>query len=136
VTVQTRSPLVLRDLDILKRGNSFEVGMSVTTADDGMRKLFEPDAPAIKERIRALSELRQAGVRTYAMIAPILPHAESLAEQLVGNVDYVRLDRMNYHYGDWVYRKYGLENFLTDEYFSRTEHALASAFANAGISCL
>jgi DNA repair photolyase len=136
VTVQTRSPLVLRDLDILQTGKSFEVGLSVTTADDDMRKLFEPNAPSIKQRVRALDELHQAGVRTYAMIAPILPQAESLAELLVGKVDYVRIDRMNYHYGDWVYRKYGLQEFLTDEYFSGTEHVLASTFARAGVSCL
>jgi DNA repair photolyase len=136
VTVQTRSPLCLRDLDILKTGKSFEVGLSVTTADDGIRKLFEPNAPSIKERLRALGELHQAGIRTYAMIAPILPRAESLAEELVGKVDYVRLDRMNYHYGDWVYRKYGLEEYLTEAYFSSTVERLASAFATAGISCL
>jgi DNA repair photolyase len=136
VTVQTRSPLCLRDLDILKTGKSFEVGLSVTTADDGIRKLFEPNAPSIKERLKALGELHQAGIRTYAMIAPILPRAESLAEELVGKVDYVRLDRMNYHYGDWVYRKYGLEEYLTEAYFSSTVERLASAFATAGISCL
>ena len=136
VTVQTRSPMVLRDLDILKSGTAFEVGLSVTTADDGMRKLFEPNAPSIKERLRALDELHQAGIRTYAMIAPILPKAETLAEMLLGKVDYVRLDRMNYHYGDWVYRKFGLEDYLTDEYFSQTVEALASGFASAGISCL
>jgi DNA repair photolyase len=136
VTIQTRSPMVLRDLDVLKRGTSFEVGLSVTTADDGIRKLFEPNAPSINERVRALSELHQAGIRTYAMIAPILPRAETLAGMLVGKVDYVRLDRMNYHYGDWVYRKYGLEDYLTDEYFSQTVEALASEFTGAGISCL
>ena len=54
VVVQTRSPLVLRDIDILKEGRDFEVGLSVTTADDSIRKLFEPDAPAIKDRVRAL----------------------------------------------------------------------------------
>jgi DNA repair photolyase len=136
VTVQTRSPMVLRDLDILTRGKSFEVGLSVTTADDGMRKLFEPNAPSIMERVRALGELHQSGIRTYAMIAPILPHAALLAEELVGKVDYVRFDRMNYHYGDWVYRKYGLEVYLTDEYFSGTVETLASTFAAAGVSCL
>lgn len=136
VTIQTRSPMVLRDLDILKKGAAFEVGLSVTTADDDMRKLFEPNAPSIKERLRALDELHRAGIRTYAMIAPILPKAETLAEMLVGKVDYVRLDRMNYHYGDWVYRKYGLEDYLTDEYFYSTEQILSSAFEAAGISCL
>ena len=135
VTVQTRSPLVLRDLDILQKGVDFEVGSSITTADDGIRRLFEPNAPPIKERVRALDELHRLGIRTYAMIAPILPKAESLAEILADKVDYVILDRMNYHYADWVYRKYGLEAYMTDDYFSRTEQVLSSAFANVGISC-
>ena len=87
VIVQTRSPLVLRDMDILIKGRGFEVGFSVTTADDSVRKLFEPNAPSIKERVRALDELHQAGIRTYAMIAPILPGAESLAEILGGKAD-------------------------------------------------
>jgi DNA repair photolyase len=135
VTVQTRSPLVLRDLDILREGKDFEAGMSVTTADEDMRKIFEPNAPPIKERVRALDELHRAGIRTFAMIAPMLPGAESLAEILIGKVDHVILDRMNYHYADWVYRKYGLEDKLSDDFFNRTERILSSAFSKSGISC-
>jgi DNA repair photolyase len=135
VTIQTRSPLVLRDMDILREGRYFEAGMSVTTADENMRKIFEPSAPPIKERVRALEELHRAGIRTFAMIAPMLPGAENLADILIGKVDHVMLDRMNYHYADWVYRKYGLEDKLTDDFFSRTERILSSAFAKSGISC-
>jgi len=62
VTVQTRSPLVVRDIDILKRAPDFEAGLTITTADDGIRKLFEPHAPLIKDRINALDELHKAGV--------------------------------------------------------------------------
>jgi DNA repair photolyase len=135
VAVQTRSPLVLRDIDILKKGKDFEVGLSITTAEDGIRKLFEPSAPRINERISALDELHRAGIRTYVMIAPILPATEGLPEVLAGKVDYVILDRMNYHYADWVYRKYGLADKLTDDYFLRTERTLSSTFAKLGISC-
>ncbi len=135
VTVQTRSSLVLRDLDVLSKGKNFEVGLSITTADDGIRKIFEPNAPPIEARLRALDELHHAGMRTYAMIAPMLPGAEDLAEILAGKVDKVILDRLNYHYADWVYRKYGLEDKMTDDYFSRTERTLSSKFAKMGISC-
>jgi DNA repair photolyase len=135
VVVQTRSPLVLRDIDILKRGKDFEVGFSITTADDRIRQLFEPDAPPIEERVNALDELHHAGIRTYAMIAPILPRAEGLTGMLIGKVDYVLLDRMNYHHADWVYRKYGLMDKLTDGYFHQTEGILTSAFAQSGIRC-
>ncbi len=133
VVIQTRSPLVLRDLDIIAGASTFEAGLSVTTADDGMRKLFEPTAPPIGERLRALDELHRAGVATYAMIAPMLPGAKDLPDLLAGKVDYIRLDRMNYHNADWVYRKYGLEDKLSDEYFDRAEAQITSVCRELGI---
>jgi DNA repair photolyase len=133
VSVQTRSPLILRDIDILQKGNNFEAGFSIPTADDDIRKLFEPNAPPISARVRALDELHQVGIRTYAMLAPILPGAEDLPEILAGKVDYILLDRMNYHYADWVYRKYHLEDKMSDEYFDGMERMLADAFAGVGI---
>jgi DNA repair photolyase len=135
VIVQTRSPLVLRDIDILKEGRDFEVGLSITTADDSIRKLFEPDAPSIRDRISALDELHRAGIRTYVMIAPMLPGAEHLAEILAGKIDYAIVDRMNYHYADWVYRKYGLDDKMTDDFFYRTRRGLFLAFGKLGIDC-
>jgi DNA repair photolyase len=126
VVIQTRSPLVLRDLDILREAGDFEVGFSVTTADDDIRKIFEPHAPPIDDRIRALSELHKAGIRTYAMIAPVLPGAEGLAELLKGKIDYLMIDRMNYHYADRLYHEHGLDNTLTDDFFYRVRQKLSS----------
>ncbi len=135
VVIQTRSSLVLKDMDILMKGKNLEAGLSITTADDNIRKLFEPNAPSIEERINTLGELHKAGIRTYAMIAPMLPKAEELAEMLAGKVDYVLFDRMNYHYADWVYQKYNMLEKLTDDYFYRTKKNLSFAFAKLGISC-
>jgi DNA repair photolyase len=135
ITVQTKSPLVSRDVDLLGRSDKIEVGLSVTTADDQIRKLFEPVAPSVKERIAALEELHLAGIRTFAMIAPILPGAEELAAQLSGKVDYVLVDKMNYHYGDWVYKKHHLEYAMRHDFFFSTGKGLASAFAEQGIEC-
>jgi hypothetical protein len=67
------------------------------------------------------------------MIAPMLPGAEGLAEILAGKIDYVLIDRMNYHHADWVYRKYGLADKMSNGFFQRTEQELASAFAKLGI---
>jgi len=135
ITVQTKSPLVLRDIDLLRRSDKIEVGLSVTSADDGIRTLFEPGAPSIRERIAALEELHLAGVRTYAMIAPMLPGTDELADQLTGKVDYVLIDRMNYHYGDWVYRRYHLEDAMSYDFFYSKGKELASAFAEQGVKC-
>ena len=76
-----------------------------------------------------------AGIRTFVMIAPMLPGAENLPALLAGKVDSVIYDRMNYHNADWVYRKYGLLDNLTDEFFDRTAGILSSAFAQYGIPC-
>ncbi len=57
VTIQTRSPLVLRDLDILTRAEDTEAGLSITTADERIRKAFEPGAPPVARRIGALEAL-------------------------------------------------------------------------------
>ena len=135
VIVQTRSPLVLRDIDILKNAKNFEVGFSVTTADDSIRKLFEPHAPPIKDRIAALDTLHKAGIRTYAMIAPMLPGTEGLIELLQGKVDYILVDRMNYNDALSIYRQNHLEDKLTEEYFRRTAKELADECATAGIEC-
>lgn len=135
VVIQTKSPLVLRDLDILKRGKDFQVGFSIATADESIKKLFEPDTPAIKARVLALDKLHRAGLKTYVMIAPMLPGAEKLVEILSGKVDNIILDRMNYHYADWIYKKYNLEDKKTDEFFQEVERKISLAFQKMGIDC-
>jgi DNA repair photolyase len=135
VSIQTRSSLILRDLDILKKAGHFEAGFSVTTADDSIRKLFEPDAPPIESRLNALDELHRSGLRTYAMIAQLLPGAEDLVAKLKGKVDHILVDRMNYHYADCIYKKYGLEESLTDEYFLKAGKVLEDGCRKAGIEC-
>jgi DNA repair photolyase len=135
VVIQTRSPLVLRDINILKGVKDIEVGLTVTTADDDIRKLFEPKAPPIGERIRTLHELHQSGIKTYAMIAPILPGTEFLIKDLEGKVDYILIGRMNYDYADWVYRKYDLEMKRTDDFFFMAGRKLANQCKMSGIDC-
>jgi len=72
VTIQTKSPLVLRDLDLIKKLKDVEVGYTITTADEEIKKFFEPKAPSVESRIKALGKLNSAGIKTYAMIAPLL----------------------------------------------------------------
>jgi DNA repair photolyase len=135
VTVQTKSSLVLRDTKLLEKFGDTEVGLTVTTADEKIRQKFENRSPSIHERIDALEKLHLAEIKTFAMIAPILPKAEGLAEQLRGKVDYVLIDRMNYHYADWVYRKYNLNHAITEAFFAQKKTKLAELFEKNEISC-
>jgi hypothetical protein len=69
------------------------------------------------------------------MIAPILPGAEGLVGLLKGKVDYILIDRMNYNYADGIYRKYGMADKLTDDFFNRTAKELACACQESNIEC-
>jgi hypothetical protein len=42
---------------------------------------------------------------------------------------------MNYHYADWVYREYGLQDKLSDDYFNKTGREIAAACRKSGIDC-
>ena len=135
VTIQTKSPLVLRDVDILKQASGSRVGFTITTADEKIRRIFEPGAPPIQQRVDALAALRSQGIRTFVMIAPILPGAEGLVNMLQGKVDTVLLDRLNYHYADWAYRKQGMQWAMESSFFSRKGEELHMAFEREGIPC-
>lgn len=133
VVIQTKSDLVLRDMDIIKQSQSCEVGFTITTVNDSIRKLFEPKAPPVTERIRALHTLKNAGITTYAMIAPMLPDCEKLIDLLEGCVDYIYIDRMNYYYAHSVYKKHKLESYCTNQYFFSASNEIAEKCKKAGI---
>jgi DNA repair photolyase len=134
-TIQTKSPLVLRDIGLLKKAIDCEVGFTITTADENVRKIFEPYAPPIEKRIEALSALHSAKIKTFVMIAPLLPCAEGLVSMLKDNVDQILIDKMNYHYADWVYKKHGMQWAMSNEFFYQKGVALRMAFEKAGIAC-
>ena len=93
LTLQTRSPLVLRDVDLIARIPTAIVSVSVTTDDERVRRLLEPNAPSIALRVAALAELRAAGVPTQAAVSPLLPcDPERLARMLEPVADRVVLD--------------------------------------------
>ena len=133
VTIQTKSPLVLRDMDVLRELPDVEVGFSIATADDTIRGLFEPGAPPVSERIDALERLHAEGIRTFAMIAPILPGVEGLIDRLPGKVDTVLVDRLNYAYANRVYAAHSLQWAMEDRFFRATAEELRRGFRDAHI---
>ncbi len=135
VNLLTRSPLCLRDIDLFKRFKDIEIGLSITTDDERIRKIFEPHSPPIPFRLRALKTLRREGIRTYAFIGPMLPlEPRRMASMLDGLVSEVLIDRMNYpNKVKGLYRKNGLESCLTDDYFNFTGKILKELLEEKGI---
>jgi DNA repair photolyase len=100
--VLTKSPLVLRDMDIFA-GHPVQVGVTVTTLDEGLKELWEPNTASVEERFRVIETARQAGLRTSVMFGPLLPFLsdseaaiEGLFERAAAlGIDQIWVDAMN-----------------------------------------
>src|SRR5258708_4942234 len=71
--IQTRGPMVVRDLDLLRRFRAVRVNMSIPTDDEEVRKTFEPKAPPLERRWEALRQVQLAGISVGICITPMLP---------------------------------------------------------------
>ncbi len=105
VCIQTKSSLVLRDIDLLKGFSNMEVGFTLTTLDDRTREKMEPGASSIADRLHALVELRENGIKTWVFLGPLMPHMTDM-EALVDAIaavkpDYVIVDRLRLKEGVW-----------------------------------
>jgi DNA repair photolyase len=133
--VLTRASRILDDLELLKRFRRAAVGFSIPTDADDYRKIFEPGADPIDERLEALRTFHAAGVRTFAVIQPVLPMVvDRLVEHVAPFVRAVRLDRM--HCADRVqhlYDEHGLGAFATAEYATEAIRRLALGFRSRGV---
>jgi DNA repair photolyase len=136
VNLLTRSPLCLRDIDLFKQFKSIEVGLSITTHDEGIKKIFEPRSPSVSSRVEALRALRQEKIRTYAFIGPMLPlDPKPLVAMLDGLMDEVLIDRMNYpNKVKAIYRRARLDQYLEEDYFHLVGMELKERFEEKGVS--
>jgi DNA repair photolyase len=74
VHILTKSPLVLRDLDILKSIPSCRVTLSITCLSENLREIVEPKVPSTEKRLQAIEKLHQAGIPTGLAVIPLLPY--------------------------------------------------------------
>ena len=89
--IQTRSPMILRDLDLLTAlsdQTDLRVSFSITTNREDIRKIYEPHCEPVHCRLNAIRKLREAGITTYATLAPLLPcDPEQLASAALDATD-------------------------------------------------
>ena len=91
VTVQTKSTRILRDIDLLKSINEKAkcvVQMTMTTFDESLCRILEPNVSTTKERFEALEIFRDNGIPTVVWLSPILPFINDTRENIEGILDY------------------------------------------------
>ncbi len=91
VAVQTKSDLILRDLDLLKSINEKAkcvVQMTLTTCDEKLCSIIEPHVCTTQERVKALKVFRDNGIPTVVWLSPILPFINDTKDNIDGILDY------------------------------------------------
>jgi len=95
--IQTRSPLVTRDIDLLialKEKCKLLVSMTIETDREDVKQIFAPYAPGISLRLKALKKVHDAGIETQASISPVLPFTPDFPNVLNGIVDHIWIDTL------------------------------------------
>jgi DNA repair photolyase len=107
IIIQTKSALVTRDLDLLKKFKDCEVGFTVTTLDENVRKNFEPNSSPVQEKLEAIKALKENGIKVYVFFGPVLPYLsdrnleEYFDVMMKLKVDGVWVDKLNLKPGVW-----------------------------------
>jgi DNA repair photolyase len=89
-SVLTKSPLLLRDIEIMKRlaeRVGFTAALSVPTIDEQAWRSTEPHTPHPRKRLEAVAELNRAGIPTGVLVAPLIPGVNDDPEQVEEIVD-------------------------------------------------
>lgn len=133
--ILTRAARVMEDLDLLRQFDTASVGFSIPSDDDRYRRMFEPGADPVEQRIEALAACREAGLHTFALIQPVLPmNVERLVAQVAPLIQAVRVDRMHVipQVRD-IYEANDLLDAASDAFFERTRGELLRRFEAAGV---
>ncbi|HUT32106.1 MAG TPA: radical SAM protein [Planctomycetota bacterium] len=108
VGILTKSGLVRRDIEVL-RGGEVDVGVTLATVDEEVRRILEPGASPVADRFDVLRRAREAGLGTYVFAGPLFPflcdgsrEVDALFRAIAAaNVDYVLVDTLNPKRGLW-----------------------------------
>jgi DNA repair photolyase len=73
VSILTKSKLVVRDIDLFKKFENIQVGISISTLDEGFARIVERAASKPLERLEAIEQINKAGIETYTFISPYFP---------------------------------------------------------------
>jgi DNA repair photolyase len=122
VTLLTKSASAKRDLDLMTSSRELELGVTVTTLHEPLRRLIEPGASPTDDRLALLERGKSKGIRIYAFLGPFLPglsdtdeSLSALMERIAGiGVDYCYADILNPRPKVWASLRPLLEEKFSD----------------------
>ena len=139
VAIQTKSPRILRDLELLKDINDqgkAVVQMTLTTFDEKLCRIVEPGVGTTRERVEALMKFREAGVPTVVWLCPVLPWLNDTPENLLGILESCRAAGVKgiLHFGMGLTLRDGDREYYyaaLDRHFPGLKRRYIETYANA-----
>ncbi|MEM0037995.1 MAG: radical SAM protein [Zestosphaera sp.] len=127
VSIQTKSSLALRDLDLLAGASKLvDVGFTITSLDDTLVRKVETRAPPPSARVKALREISEVGVRTWVFLGPIIPGLNDDLSQLEGVIS-IAGETNSVLYYDWLRFKGELREFFNSLGLEPAQYLRSSA---------
>ena len=115
--IMTKSDLIVRDIDLLKKFKDIAAGVSLTLLNDNIRKEVEPLASSVERRIGAVKKLKEAGIRTFVFISPMFPYLtdwKQIIRRTKSFVDEFWFENLNVRATNWPDIKKWLKAYHQD----------------------
>ena len=99
ISILTKSKFVVRDIDLFKKFENIEVGISISTLDENFAKIIERGASRPLERLDSIKKIHEAGLKTYIFISPFFPRItdfKKIIEETIDYTDYYMFENLNF----------------------------------------
>jgi DNA repair photolyase len=99
ISILTKSKFVTRDIDLFNKFDNLEVGISISTLDNEIAQLIEKGASRPTERLEALKEIHDNGIKTYTFISPFFPkitNYKAIIEETMDYTDSYMFENLNF----------------------------------------
>jgi len=107
VSIQTKNPLVLRDLKILvEHKDKVDVGFTITTLDNSIARTIEPRAPPPTARAKALEKISSTGIETWVFYGPIIPGVNDDDETIISLIELAKQTNSIFYYDKLRVKKF------------------------------
>jgi len=140
--IMTKSDLIVRDIDLIKKFKKCIAGVSLSILDDKIRKEVEPLVDSVERRINAVKKLKKARLKTFVFISPIFPELsywKGIVNETKSFVDEFWFENLNIRGTNWpnikrwlktkhpdLLKKYEEIYFSKSDYWNKIEREIKS----------
>jgi len=116
-TILTKSPLIVRDIDLLRKNVSPVVYVTINDLPEAIQSVLEPDAPSLRERCDIIHALVNIGINTHVYVNPVLPlltNPDALMNKFNGIATHLDFESINPTMTNWALLRNDIQPYASD----------------------